>query len=65
MTKKEDVKKYITTKVFYDTIQGEYMMSKWITPKDIEIVKALQSEIPSIYVDEKNGRFRLRTKICK
>ena len=59
----EEVKQYIQTKITYDILTPNYILSKWYSPEDIEIVKSLQGEIASLYVDETNKRFRLRRKI--
>jgi hypothetical protein len=60
---REQIKQYILTKVTYDYITTNYILSKWHEVKDIETVKSLEKEIPSLYVDQVNKRFRLRRRI--
>lgn len=60
---REQIKQYILTKVTYDYITPNYLLSKWHEVKDVETVKSLQSEIPTLLIDETNKKFRLKRRI--
>jgi hypothetical protein len=64
---RDEIKTYILTKLHYKYITTNEILSEWQTPKpeNMELIKSLQKEIPSLIIDEPNNRFRLRTFINK
>lgn len=60
---RNEIKKYILTQITYDFITPNYILSKWYEPEDIETVKSLQPEIPTLVIDEAGKKFRLKLRI--
>jgi hypothetical protein len=65
---KEEIKNWIKANVFYVNIihykTGEmYIVSDWVKPENIKIVKELSKEMEEIQIDEK--QFRLHKRYYK
>ena len=59
----EEIKKWIQSEVYYEyyTFDG-HIMSAWITPKNIDLVKPLINELPIIIEGDKFRLYRNLTQ---